>query len=262
MKKMNVPSLMILAVIIFVLPRVLPNLGGGRQPNPTDVPANQQLVRGLVGNWPPVDLSGSTGLAEDMTAGNYMVIFDGSGSMEGSKLRDAKEAVSILTTEIPEADNLGLIVFSENGIRIVSELGRGQQNREAFSRDLQSVRAGGNTPLGQAIEVGIDRLEQQARRQSTSGSHYTLLIITDGEATDADALISTMNRMLPTTRPPVSPIVFQTIGFQIDERHILNQPGRTLYTSAQDGDALREAISNVVVEAQTFSPGDSTFGEN
>lgn len=260
--KKNVPLLVILAVVIFVLPRVLPNFSGNRRPDPLRTTPNQQLVRGLVGDWPPVDPSGSIGLAEDMTAGNYMVIFDGSGSMEGNKLRDAKEAVSILTTEIPDTDNLGLIVFSENGIRVVSELGRGQQNRDTFNRDLQSVRAGGNTPLGQAIEVGIDRLEQQARRQSTSGSHYTLLIITDGEATDADALMSTMNRMLPTTRPPVSPIVFQTIGFQIDERHILNQPGRTLYTSAQDANALQEAISNVVVEAQTFSPGDSTFGEN
>jgi len=47
--------------------------------------------------------------------------------------------------------------------------------------------------------------------------------------------------------------VLHTIGFCIDSKHTLNQAGRTIYTAANNPEALRQGLSNVLAEAPQFS---------
>ncbi len=241
------------------------------EPEETAVRSADQTIlsrpsRGLIAAWPLEDESVQTSAVEAVhpTTGNYLVIFDGSGSMKGAKLRDAKDAVAILSETVPESDHLGLIAFTDEGlfgsdsVELLTPLGRGAANRVAFKEALERIEAGGGTPLGEALELGVTTLSRMAQTQRTLGAHYTLLIVTDGEASDGGRLQRVLAQMLPADAPPRSPIVFQTVGFGIDERHVLNQPGRTLYTSARDGAALREALRRVAVEEQNFA-ADTQF---
>jgi hypothetical protein len=50
-----------------------------------------------------------------------------------------------------------------------------------------------------------------------------------------------------------SPITLHTIGFCIGERHVLNQPGRTIYRAANDAAELRAGLQAVLAEAESFS---------
>lgn len=222
----------------------------------SSVTGSSPVSRGLVGKWPTGE--GKTAAIDDDLAGSYLIVFDASGSMKGRKLEEAKSAVKTLTETVPENDYLGLVVFSNSTVDLLTPLGRGEANRAAFASAVDSVDAGGGTPLGQAVETSVELLAEVARAQGTSGAHYTLLIVTDGEASDGAHLRRVLNTMLPLERPPISPIIFQTIGFGIGERHILNQPGRTLYTSAQDGEALREALKKITVESASFE-ADTEF---
>ena len=50
-----------------------------------------------------------------------------------------------------------------------------------------------------------------------------------------------------------SPIVLHTIGFCIDSKHALNQAGRTIYKAADNPEALRQGLSDVLAEAPQFA---------
>ena len=50
-----------------------------------------------------------------------------------------------------------------------------------------------------------------------------------------------------------TPIVLHTIGFCIDAKHSLNQPGRILYRQANDLEELRRGLQNVLAEAPSFT---------
>jgi Ca-activated chloride channel family protein len=47
-------------------------------------------------------------------------------------------------------------------------------------------------------------------------------------------------------------VVVHTVGFCIDEDHVLNQPGRTYYTAASNPDELRQGLQAVLAEAPNF----------
>ncbi|MBF0104791.1 MAG: VWA domain-containing protein [Deltaproteobacteria bacterium] len=195
-------------------------------------------------------------LAEKLTATNYYVIFDGSGSMdsqdcaEGSKkIQVAKDAVNRFAQSVSAEDNLGLLIFDSHGIRDVLPLGT--QNRDEFVKHVNDVVAGATTPLKTALEVGVARLTEQARRQLGYGE-YHLVVVTDGEAypeneDPTDVVFKTLS---------TSPVVIQTIGFCIAGEHSLNQPGRTIYYSANSPEELKQGLTRVLAEADDFSVTD------
>jgi hypothetical protein len=51
-----------------------------------------------------------------------------------------------------------------------------------------------------------------------------------------------------------SPVMLHTVGFCIDERHSLNQPGLVSYTAANSPEELLQGLQGVLAEAQDFTP--------
>jgi len=74
------------------------------------------------------------------------------------------------------------------------------------------------------------------------------VVVTDGEASQGEDPRAEVNSIIATT-----PIVLHTIGFCIDSRHSLNQPGRILYRQANDLEELRRGLQNVLAEAPSFT---------
>ncbi|MFH0821600.1 MAG: vWA domain-containing protein [Pseudomonadota bacterium] len=204
-------------------------------------------------NWPvPLKSDKDMEVAPDLTAKNYVLIFDGSGSMSETncagpgktKAHSAKEAVNQWFRSLPAGANVGLVAFYYNTwSNRALKAGAGEE----LIRLTNAVRPGGHTPLGEAMRMAYDMMEQQARRQLGYGE-YTIVVITDGMATDPGILDKWSKYILDNT-----PILIYTIGFCIDERHSLNQPGRTFYRSAHNPDALKKGLREVLAEAEKFS---------
>lgn len=227
---------------------------GSQAPNATgkSLSAKKPIDRGP---WPYLGKQGETGnLAEDLLLKNFVVIFDGSGSMSErkcaggrTKYEVAKEAVLEWSQSVPANANVGLVSFHNEGW---SELPLAGYDKKAVFKTIQGIRPGGKTPLSAAMMRAYRMLTPQARRQLGYGE-YAIVVITDGIANSPPTLVKTVNSILDRT-----PIMIHTIGFCIGRKHSLNQPGRTYYRAANDPAALRRGLQDVLAESETFDVSD------
>jgi uncharacterized protein YegL len=200
--------------------------------------------------WPPPGKPDK--LAQDLTARNFYVVLDGSGSMseracmgDGRKMDQAKAALETFSKAVPRNANLGLLVFDSRGVQ--EHVPLALDNRPNFLRQVAITAPSGGTPLRDAVALARQRLEDQARRQLGYGE-YTLVVVTDGEASGGQDPRPVVNDMLART-----PIIIHTIGFCINTRHSLNQPGRTVYKAANDRADLERGLEAALAEAPAFT---------
>jgi Ca-activated chloride channel family protein len=208
-------------------------------------------------SWPP--LADGVLPAPDLTASNYYIVLDGSGSMRRSqcsggstKIRAALSALNRFVGSVPANANLGLAVFDDTDLSERVPLAVG--NRDAFAAALRKVEAGQGTPLRSAIDIGFEKLTEQAQRQLGYGE-YHLVVVTDGDPDPAsEDPTDSVQAILEQ-----SPVVLHTIGFCLGTDHVLNQPGRTLYMAADSPEQLDQGLASVLAEAPSFDP--ATFSE-
>jgi Ca-activated chloride channel family protein len=200
--------------------------------------------------WPPTGKPDR--IAQDLTARNFYVVLDGSGSMseracmgDGRKMDQAKAALEVFSKSVPRNANLGLLVFDSRGVQERVRLAT--DNRPAFLREVGITAPSGGTPLRDALTLARQRLEDQARRQFGYGE-YTLVVVTDGEASANQDPRPVVNDMLAR-----SPVIIHTIGFCISPKHSLNQPGRTVYKAANDRAGLERGLEAALAEAPNFT---------
>jgi Ca-activated chloride channel family protein len=214
------------------------------QPDARKAPARSSAWPFMSTDEAPADLAGN------LTARNFMLIFDGSGSMDENecagasrKIDIAKQAVVAWSKSVPADANLGLYAFHASG---TSTLPLSAGNRDGFMQSVMSIQAGGRTPLTQAMLKSFEALTEQGSRQLGYGE-YTIVVVTDGIANDPDQLKNAVDTILDRT-----PITIFSIGFCIGSRHSLNQPGRTLYKSADNPEQLMTGLQEVLAESEVF----------
>jgi Ca-activated chloride channel family protein len=203
-------------------------------------------------NWPPLEGAPPAEPAKNLEAVNYYIVLDGSGSMRKtqcsgnrSKIEAAIAAVTAFTQSVRDDQNMGLAVFDANGVS--ERVPLADHNRVAMATAVAAVRADGGTPLRSAIELGFERLTQQARRQHGYGE-YHLVVVTDGHPEPpSEDPTGIVNRLLLE-----SPVQLHTVGFCLGENHVLNQPGRVFYAAAENPEQLRQGLESVLAESQTF----------
>ena len=188
-----------------------------------------------------------------LTQSNYYFILDGSGSMEGgkctqnsSKMATAKSALKqFITQTLPAQANAGLLAFDASGLS--ERVSIAPQQQLSLINAIDTIRAGSGTPLATSISLARKALEQQASAQLGYGE-YNIVIITDGVADDSSKLKKAINKVIQET-----PIGINTIGFCLGEKHILNRPGYTNYTSAESPQALSAALESVSAAKSCFT---------
>jgi Ca-activated chloride channel homolog len=207
-------------------------------------------------NWPA--LTDTTSAANAANTANYYIVLDGSGSMASkecgggtSRIDAAVNAVKQFVAQIPTEANVGMAVFDRRAISERVSLGVG--NRDSIASELEKVRAGSDTPLRTAIQIGYDKLTAQARLQLGYGE-YHLIVVTDGQPDPSDEDPAPIVREILKQ----SPVVLHTIGFCIAEDHVLNQPNRTYYASATNPDQLKHGLQAVLAESPAFDAAKFT----
>jgi len=207
-------------------------------------------LRTTANNWPTVS-EDNIDVADDLLAANYYFVFDGSGSMtkkrcsgDQTKLGVAKDALVSFASSIPKQANIGLLTFDSAGTS--ERVALGQNNVNQFSQQVQQTVANGGTPLRVSIQKAYAALKQQGKRQLGYGE-YHLVIVTDGIASKGQDPTDTIGAILKE-----SPVVIHTIGFCINDKHSLNQPGLTYYKSANDPSSLRASLDEVLAESPEF----------
>lgn len=248
------PAIALSLALLLLLPAC--DKGGGSVSAPA--PAAQSLQAQPTPHiWPPEAKNGDTvGFsADDLLRRNFYIVLDGSGSMTESncaggrrKFEAAVEAVRNFADSAPQDANLGLLIF--DGMGTSERVPLGINNREAYHHQLLASRPENGTPLKTAIGIGVQALTNQASRQLGYGE-YNLIVVTDGEASTGEDPTKIVNRTIDST-----PIAIQTIGFCIDSKHSLNQPGRTKYVSVENAAQLNRELQSFLAEAEDFNVSD------
>ncbi len=108
---------------------------------------------------------------------NVYLIADVSGSMQGVKLEQAKEAfLTFLGMIKGEQERVGLIVFSTD-VREAAPLAELATNRSTLHAMIEGLNAGGDTSLLDAIDLAYDRLQEGQDKERINA----IVVMTDGK---------------------------------------------------------------------------------
>ncbi len=206
-------------------------------------------LRVFVGYWIPLAIAyvAISGLSVRMAdAGQtVVVVLDDSGSMDRNiepgrkKMAAAKESLSQVLRTLSRDTKVGILAMNSrvNNSNWIVPVGSPDPAR--WEAELQQVRAKGGTPLGSMMRAAADELLKL--RSQAPYDTYRLLVVTDGEATDARLLDSILPDLMSRG------LNVDVIGVAMQEAHTLAKSAHT-YRAAGDRAALTEALSAVFAE--------------
>jgi len=191
-----------------------------------------------------------------------VIVLDDSGSMRDKmrtdqgkepRMKVAQRALKKLVEQLPENTQLGLLLMNgarnEGGWLVpLAPLEKGKTIAL-----IDQVRADGGTPLGRSMKIAMDQL--LAARNSKPIGDYRLIVVTDGEATDANVL----NQYLPEI--VARGIVVDAIGVDMNSDHTLASKSHT-YRRANDAASFESALVEIFAESsqsQVDDGGSSDF---
>ncbi|MEJ2640432.1 MAG: VWA domain-containing protein [Desulfosarcinaceae bacterium] len=120
----------------------------------------------------------ATGILAARPASDIVVVLDRSGSMSGSKIEAARQAIAELIQRLGPRDRFALVSYANGASRHTGLRSMSRYNRQAATEILYSIAAGGGTNLGGGLQSGISLL----RRQRQSERQRRVLLISDGLA--------------------------------------------------------------------------------
>lgn len=234
-----------------------PAVSPGTSQSELEKPASKPLPEARKNlEWPFISDESETDLilSKNLTTKNFALVFDGSGSMAEAgcsagrrKIDVAKEAVTEWARTLPGDANLGLVAFYYNEW---AEMELSSGKKDHFSSLVNGVKAGGKTPLTEAITKAYISLTETGKKQLGYGE-YTIVVVTDGIANNRAALSASVKKILRE-----SPVSIYTIGFCIGNNHSLNQPGKTVYKAADNPEELKKGLSDVLAESEKFDEAE------
>lgn len=119
-----------------------------------------------------------------------VLVLDGSGSMEGQPIRELNEGLKVLEQELKNdttaSVRVQLLVIRAGDydeVEIVNDW------CDAITFEPPHIEANGRTPLGAAMAVALDKIEEQKANYDANGIPSTrpwIMLISDGAPTDHD----------------------------------------------------------------------------
>ena len=134
-----------------------------------------------------------------------VLLLDTSTSMQGAPIAALNEGLKIFQNDINEDDlaqrrtEIAVITFGNGGVEFLNHANKQMQSvadADEHSRPFitadefepPTLVAGGLTPMGQAIDAGLDLLQERKRQYKENGIAYYrpwIFLVSDGEPNDA-----------------------------------------------------------------------------
>jgi Ca-activated chloride channel family protein len=169
-------------------------ISGWTPPKPIATPAQSGIVRiwgNLIQNKVLQGSDGTVNLSLTIQADDVMesagaqsrhvdmvIVLDCSGSMQGRKIADARQAALNLLSRLGRQDRFALVTYADNVYQSSAMLNVSEANRNYLESIISGVRAGGGTNLGAGLKQGINTLVT-TRGVGNTGK---LILISDGLA--------------------------------------------------------------------------------
>lgn len=191
--------------------------------------------------WPDLDLPGVE-VKPDPNRRVTVIVLDDSGSMSAD-ISAAKQAVVDALGPMDDTDRVSVVALNAGVVLPFSSV---QDARTTLPREIQSISSDGSTPLTNAILQARSLLEEEASAMRSYGT-FRIIVTTDGEADDSNALDSAIVALATTT-----PVQLTTIGIGINGGHVLRRSDLGAFVDVKNVEALESALQAAVAENTDF----------
>ena len=140
---------------------------------------------------------------------NLSIVIDRSGSMDGQKLRYAKEAAEFVVGQLSSEDYLSIVVYDDE-VSIISSAAH-VTNKEALRKQIRNIRTDGSTNLHGGMMEGY----AQVKRNHSNGYVNRVLLLSDGLA-NAGITSQTELQQIAKTKSNEHGISISTFGIGND----------------------------------------------
>jgi Mg-chelatase subunit ChlD len=187
---------------------------------------------------------------------SVILVIDASGSMDGTKIEEAKSAGKNLLSSMGTGQEVGLMVFYDCGSIDWSSF---STDFASFMPVIDGIYASGSTPLGESIREAGTHMSQEA-----SGTEGTIVVLTDGGESCGDNPVDaadsvhrlTMRRKISRAAPWEMPVAYaaggditvSVVGFDIEDPTVEEQlraiaeAGGGEFLPASDVQELNQAL--------------------
>ena len=172
----------------------------------------------------------------EIVAKDVIVVLDTSGSMEGEKIAQAREALLYVLDHLNPDDRFNIVEFSTGAREFSRELNPASEAEEAAAW-VQRLGATGGTDINLALLTALDMVEP--------GKPTLLLFLTDGLPTEGEIEIGRILDNVADAAPENVRLFAFGVGDDVDtillDSLATGHHGRSTYV--RPGEALDEAVS-------------------
>lgn len=162
---------------------------------------------------------------------NVVLVIDTSGSMQGDKITNVKQALRIFVEQIQnDQERVGMVLFSSQvyGTLPPKEL---RANRQSLYSTIDSIQAGGNTALLDGVRVAYNQLQTLNDKDRINA----IVVMTDGLENNSSISLNRLADYMRSSNQTGAPVAVFAIAYGKDADY------RTLKTLADStGGQVRE----------------------
>ena len=125
-----------------------------------------------------LDIKAGSGTSLGTMPANFALVLDRSGSMDGEKMDNLKEAVGFLVDHLSDTDLVSVTIFDDQVETLIPN--QPAKNREEIKTALAKVIARGGTQISDGLRAGMEEL----KKGYSTNRLNRLLLITDGQTWD------------------------------------------------------------------------------
>ena len=150
--------------------------------------------------------------AEDRTAKNVVFVLDRSGSMEGKKIEQAREALTFVLNNLREGDKFNIVAYDSSVESFQPELQPyNEETRAAAVGFVNGIYAGGGTNIDQALGTALPQFKD------ADGPSY-VLFLTDGLPTVGETNEAKIVSASKQANPGKVRMINFGVGFDVNSR--------------------------------------------
>lgn len=190
-------------------------------PNVLDVPA-PDVIASIQQSWSFVKKQA-----------DVMLLVDISGSMEGEKLEQAKQAAELFIQEMEPTNRLGLALFND-GVELRIPLENVETVRQQMLSNVRGLRAGGGTALNVAVRETVELMNEESDQERIRA----VVILSDGaDTSDGRVTLNEALQAITASRETLNPVIVIPVAYGADaDINALSSIARSSNTRVSSGD--------------------------
>ncbi len=125
-----------------------------------------------------IDIKSKGGALLGMMPANFALVLDRSGSMDGEKMDNVKEAIGYVVDHLSDADLVSVTIFDDQVETLIPN--QAAKNREAIKAAIANVIPRGGTQISDGLKAGLAEVMKGYAKDRVN----RILLLTDGQTWD------------------------------------------------------------------------------